>query len=103
MNKKTESTNTLVKAQRSSVTNPVTHPPMELLLQKALDEKVVRPSIEEYLPVMKILIMEKKFTNQKVRDWLSDHGAGNYGYATVAHILAKANKVWKAEQAEEAE
>ena len=95
MNKKIEKTNALVKA------NPTTSPPLELLLQKAREEEQVRPPIHEYEPVIKVLVAEKKYTAAMVREWLSDHGAGNYGQATVATAVTVFGKKWKAEQAEE--
>ena len=99
MNKKTESTNASVKAQRSPV-NPVTHPPLEILLQKARDEEPVRKGIDTYEPVIRVLVKDKKFTAQQVRKWLSEHGAGNYGHATVATAITNFGKKWKAEARE---
>ena len=108
MNKKTESTNTLVEAgKRSSVkapacftSNPVTNPPLELLLQKARDEEPARKGINTYEPVIRVLVKDKKFTAQQVRKWLSEHGAGNYGHATVATAITNFGKKWKAEARE---
>ena len=98
MNKKTESTNTLVKAPACFTSNPVTHPPMEILLQKARDEEPARKGINTYEPVIRVLVKDKKFTAQQVRKWLSEHGAGNYGHATVASEITRLGRVWKAEE-----
>ena len=94
-----ENTNALVKSGKLQI-NPVTHPPMELLLQKARDEEPARKGIDTYEPVIRVLVKDKKFTAQQVRKWLSEHGAGNYGHATVATAITNFGKEWKAEARE---
>ena len=80
--------------------NPVTSPPLELLLQKARETEAVTHPINEYEPVIKILIQEKKYTGAMVREWLSNHGAGNYGQSVVSTNISRFKKKWK-EEAEE--
>ena len=80
--------------------NPVTSPPLEILLQKARETEAVTHPINEYESVIKILVQEKKFTAIMVREWLSNHGAGNYGQSVVATNMSRFNKKWKEESAE---
>ena len=77
--------------------NPVTAPPLELLLKKAHEAEILQHPLTEYESVIKVLVQEKRFTALMVRDWLSDHGAGNFGKSVVATNISKLGKKWKAE------
>ena len=77
--------------------NPVTSPPLEVLLKKAHETEPVQHPIAQYESVIRVLIKEKKYTATMVRDWLSNHGAGNYGHSVVATAISRFGKKWKAE------